>query len=121
MVVGVVTPVGVETETDPAFIKAQGPGQNWSPSKNAAVKTFLARREQKLKIKKSRESSNQLMDVLLPSIAASHAMSLVATGAATGGEAAKLAKKFESAQRETFKASQKEVPPKKEGPSDIME
>ena len=91
------------------FGNHRGPGNNWSPGKQADVKRFLAHREQKIEVQKTRDSNKQLMDVLMPTIAASHAMNLVATGAATAGQADKLAKRFEDAQRKKLKVIQKEA------------
>ena len=77
----------------------QRQGSGWSPDKKAAVEKFLKKRDAEAELEKTRASSKQLMSVLMPAIAASHAMSLVATGAVGEKEPAKLAKTFEKNQK----------------------
>ena len=91
----------------------QHQGSGWSPGKEAAVNKFLKQRDADKEIKKDRASSQQLMDVFMPSIAASHAMSLVALGAVDAAEASKLAHTFEKSQRARFKEVQKLAEKKK--------
>jgi hypothetical protein len=53
------------------------------------------------------------MDVFMPALAASHAMSLVASGAVDAEKASELAQKFEKSQRANFKEVQKQAEKKK--------